>query len=116
MTITTLFVIAAVFCVGAALPLEAAQDLARIGFSTSELMVLFLSDAVLTVLVIAMLIWLLLRLIRPEYQPRMGRTFEIPDEPARQQLPGPPHSVGSVTEHTTRTLERNRYDTPRSLG
>ena len=91
-----------------------AEDLAKIGFSTHDLMVLFMADLALTLAIAGMLLWLFLRLIRMYHQPYSVRMVELlPSEPARAQIAAPPQSVGSVTENTTRTLEQRRYETPR---
>ncbi|HSF23589.1 MAG TPA: hypothetical protein VLE20_05125 [Blastocatellia bacterium] len=117
LTITALLVIGGVFAIGLGLPLASAQDLMRIGFSTSEVMLLFMADFALTIAFAGMLVWLLLRLIKQPYQTSPVRTVELPAaEPARPQIAAPPQSVGSVTENTTRTLAQKTYDTPRSLG
>ncbi|MFY9611214.1 MAG: hypothetical protein WAU45_21710 [Blastocatellia bacterium] len=117
LTITFLIVIGGVFCVGLGLPMAAAEDLVRIGFSPHDLMGLFMADFGLTLAIVAMLVWLLLRLIKQPHQTGPVRAVELPPgEPARPQIAAPPLSVGSVTENTTRTLARKTYDTPRSLG
>lgn len=117
LTITFLIVIGGVFCIGLGLPMAAAQDLMRIGFSTSEMMFLFMADFGLTVGIVAMLVWLLFRLIKQPNQTSPVRTIELQSgEPARPQIEAPPQSVGSVTENTTRTLAEKTYDTPRSLS
>ena len=115
-SVAFLIVIGVVFCVGLGLPLAAAQDMMRIGFSTSDMMVLFMAAFGLTLGIVAMLVWLLLRLIKQQHQTTLVRTVELsPDEPVRPQLEAPPQSVGSVTENTTRTLAGKSYETPRSL-
>ena len=113
LTIAFLIVIGGVFSAGLGLPMAAAQDLARIGFSTHDLMVLFMADLALTLAISGMLVWLFLRLIRMYHQPYPVRRVELlPSESARAQISAPPQSVGSVTENTTRTLEQRRYETP----
>lgn len=115
-SVAFLIVIGVVFCVGLGLPLAAAQDMMRIGFSTSDMMVLFIAAFGLTLGIVAMLVWLLLRLIKQQDQTTLVRAVELsPGEPARPQIAAPPQSVGSVTENTTRTLAGKSYETPRSL-
>jgi hypothetical protein len=116
LTITFLIVIGGVFCVGLGLPLAAAHDMKSICFSTSEMMILFMADFGLTLAIVAMLVWLFLRLIKQPHQTDPVRWVELPPgEPARPQIASPPQSIGSVTENTTRTLAQKTYDTPRSL-
>ena len=96
--------------------MAAAQDLARIGFSTSEMLLIFAADLGVTLAIVAMVVWLLLRLIRHHHQTGPVRTIDLqPGESARPQIAAPPQSVGSVTENTTRTLDQRRYETPREL-
>jgi hypothetical protein len=113
--VTFLIVIGIIFCIGLGLPMAAAQDMMRIGFSTSEMMLLFIADFGLTLALVAMLVWLLLRLIKQPHQTNPVRAVELPPgEPAWPQIAAP-QSVGSVTENTTRTLAQKTYETPRSL-
>lgn len=115
LAITFLIIIGGVFCVGLVLPMAAAQDMKNIGFSTSEMMILFMAAFGFTLAIVALLVWLFLRLIKQPHQTGPVRSIELPpDEPARPQIAGPPQSVGSVTENTTRTLAEKTYDTPRS--
>jgi uncharacterized paraquat-inducible protein A len=116
LTLSFLVVIGFVFCVGLGVPMAAAEDLARIGFSTRELLVIFAADLAVTLSIVAMVVWLFLRLIRLHHQTRPVRTIDLqPNESARPQIAAPPQSVGSVTENTTRTLDQRRYETPREL-
>ncbi|HWO02341.1 MAG TPA: hypothetical protein VNS63_24055 [Blastocatellia bacterium] len=110
LTIAFLILIGGVFCVGLGLPIATAQDLARI-FSTGDLMTLFLADLGLTLAIVAMLVWLLVRLIKVQQPVGPVRKAELPqiDSP-RMLIATPPQSVGSVTENTTRTLEQRSYD------
>jgi hypothetical protein len=98
------------------LPIAAAEDLVKIGFSTHDMMILFMADLGLTLGVVAMLVWLLLRLIKLHHPARPARIIEpAPGEFPRHQIAAPPQSIGSVTENTTRTLDQKRYETPREL-
>ncbi|HSO75554.1 MAG TPA: hypothetical protein VLU47_12030 [Blastocatellia bacterium] len=116
LAVTFLIVIGGVFCVGLGLPMAAAQDMKNTGFSTSEMMILFMAAFGLTLAIAAMLVWLFLRLIKQPYQTDPVRAIELPPgETARPQIAAPPQSVGSVTENTTRTLAQKIYETPRSL-
>jgi hypothetical protein len=115
LVITFLIVIGGVFCVGLGMPMAAAQDMKNVGFSTSEMMIIFMAAFGLTLAIVAMLVWLFLRLIKQSHQTDPVRVVELPGEPARPQIAAPPQSVGSVTENTTRTLAQKTYETPRSL-
>lgn len=116
LVITFLIVIGGVFCVGLGMPMAAAQDMKNVGFSTSEMMIVFMAAFGLTLAIVAMLVWLFLRLIKLPHQTDPVRVIELPPgEPARPQIAEPPQSVGSVTENTTRTLAQKTYETPRSL-
>lgn len=114
--VTFVIVIGSVFCIGLGLPMAAAEDMMRIGFSTSEMMFLFMADFALTLGIVAMLVGLLFRFIKQPNQPSPVRAVELaPFDPERPQIAAPPQSVGSVTENTTRTLAQKTYETPRSL-
>jgi uncharacterized paraquat-inducible protein A len=116
LTLAFLVVIGFVFSVGLGVPMANAQDLARIGFSTRELLVIFALDLGVTLAIVAMVVWLFLRLIRLHHQPGPVRTIDLsPVELARPQIAAPPQSIGSVTENTTRTLDQRRHETPRAL-
>ena len=112
LTITFLMVILGIFTVGLSLPIAAARELVVAGFSHSNLMDLFAADLGLTLLVVGMLVWLFLRLIKV-HQQTSGATSAPkppPSEYARGQIVSPPHSIGSVTENTTRSFEPRVYD------
>lgn len=115
LTLAFLVVIGFVFCVGLGVPLASAEDLAKI-FSTREMLVIFAADLGVTLAIVAMVVWVFLRLIRLHHQTGPVRTIDLqPVESARPQIAAPPQSVGSVTENTTRTLDQRRYETPREL-
>jgi uncharacterized paraquat-inducible protein A len=115
LTLAFLVVIGFVFSVGLGVPLAAAEDLAKI-FSTREMLVIFAADLGVTLAIVAMVVWVFLRLIRLHHQTGPVRTIDLqPVESARPQIAAPPQSVGSVTENTTRTLDQRRYETPREL-
>ena len=115
LTLAFLVVIGFVFCVGLGVPLASAEDLAKI-FSTREMLAIFAADLAVTLAIVAMVVWLFLRLIRLHHQTGPVRTIDLqPVESARPQIAAPPQSVGSVTENTTRTLDQRRYETPREL-
>jgi hypothetical protein len=118
LTFAFLILIGGVFCVGLGLPMAVSEDLVKIGFTVRDLMFLFMADLLLTLSVVGMLVWLLLRLIKLHHPERQPRAIELspPAEAWRPQISAPPQSVGSVTENTTRTLNKKQYDTPRSLG
>jgi len=115
LTLLFLVLIGTVFCIGLGLPMATAEDLARIGFSTRDLMILFLSDLALTLAIEGMLVWLLLRLSKLHQPARPARTIELAPGELRPQIAAPPQSIGSVTENTTRTLNQRKYETPREL-
>ena len=115
LTLAFLVVIGFVFCVGLGVPLASAEDLAKI-FSTREMLAIFGADLGVTLAIVAMVVWVFLRLIRLHHQTGPVRTIDLqPVESARPQIAAPPQSVGSVTENTTRTLDQRRYETPREL-
>src|SRR6267378_1069458 len=58
LTIAFLIVIGGIFIVGLALPMAASHDLTAAGFSTGQLMDLFLADMGVTLVVVVLLIWL----------------------------------------------------------
>jgi uncharacterized paraquat-inducible protein A len=116
LTLAFLIVIGFVFSVGLGVPMAAAEDLAKIGFSTREMLIIFAADLGVTLAIVAMVVWLLLRLIRLHHQTGPVRTIDLPPgESARLKIAALPQSVGSVTENTTRTLDQRRYETPREL-
>jgi hypothetical protein len=116
LTLAFLIVIGFVFSVGLGVPMAAAEDLAKIGFSTREMLIIFAADLGVTLAIVAMVVWLLLRLIRLHHQTGPVRTIDLPPgESTRLQIAALPQSVGSVTENTTRTLDQRRYETPREL-
>ena len=107
--------IGGVFTLGVTVPTLIAHEFSSLGFSHREVMVLCVADIGLTLLVIAMLGWLLLRLAGV-HSGGPVRVVEIaPREILQPQISAPPQSVGSVTENTTRTLDKRKYDTPASL-
>lgn len=115
LTLAFLVVIGFVFCVGLGVPLASAEDLAKI-FPTREMLFIFAADLGVTLAIVAMVVWVFLRLIRLHHQTGPVRTIDLqPAESARPQIAAPPQSVGSVTENTTRTLDQRRYETPREL-
>jgi uncharacterized paraquat-inducible protein A len=117
LTLASLIVIGFVFSIGLGVPMANAEDLVRIGFSTRQLLLIFAADLGVTLAIVAMVVWLLLRLIRLHHPTTPARTIDLPaTESARQQIAAPPQSVGSVTENTTRTLKQRRYETPRELN
>jgi hypothetical protein len=113
--ITFLIFIAGIFSLGIGLPFGNAGALIRMGFSTRDVMLIFAADFGVTVTIVGMLVWLLARLLGV-YQATEPRATAVLRKPA--QLPlieAAPQAVGSVTENTTRTLQRAGSATPRSL-
>jgi len=109
LTFAFLALIGLVFAMGLAFPLAAAHDLTLNGFSPRHLMVIFAGDLALTFLVVAMLIWLFLRLVRLNQHSGPARPDSFQNETFRPQISAP-QSIGSVTEHTTRSFQPGRYD------
>ena len=117
LTIAFLVFIGGIFTLGLGLPMAAASDLTRNGLSPRDLMFLFVADMGVTLTVVGMLIWLLLRLIGvyqgAEHLPRtatLSKAVRIP------LIGAPPEALGSVTENTTRTLRRTEEDAPHFFG
>lgn len=112
LTIAFLIVIGGVFIVGLALPMAAAHDLSAAGFSTGQLMNLFLADIGVTLVVVVMLIWLFLRLVRLHQQTSSATPIKqaLPKEFAPREIVAPPESIGSITENTTRSLQPRVHD------
>ena len=115
--ITFLLIIGFVFALGMAVPSLNAGEFHGMGFNNRDVMIMGMAVLGLTLAVIAMLVWLLLRLVGVQQTSTTQRMLESAHrEIERPQLSAPPQSVGSVTESTTRTLDQRKYDTPRSLG
>lgn len=115
--VTFLLVIAGVFTLGMIVPSLTAGEFHGMGFSNRDVMFMSMSILGLTVAVIGMLVWLLRHLVGSQQTVVAPRVLESSHrEIERPQLAAPPQSVGSVTESTTRTLDKRKYDTPRSLG
>jgi len=115
--VTFLMIIGFVFALGMAVPSLNAGEFHSLGFNNRDVMIMGLAVMGLTIAVIGMLVWLLLRLVGVQQASAPPRVFEsAPREVERPQLAAPPQSVGSVTESTTRTLDKRKYDTPSSLG
>ena len=115
LTISFLTIIGTTFIVGLALPMAASHDLVAAGFSTGQLMDLFLADMAVTLVIVVLLIWLFLRLIRLHQQ--TGGAASAPkaatSDFAPSQIAAPPQSIGSVTENTTRSFALRVSDSSR---
>jgi hypothetical protein len=121
LTAAFLVLIAGITTVGLAAP-YGADKLTRT-FSTQEIMVILFGSWIVTLLLDAMLIWLLLRLIGVSHQfagkVQRETSFpgerppEFPGERSHEGLAEPPQSIGSVTENTTRSFEFPQYQLSR---
>jgi hypothetical protein len=118
LTIAFLIVIGGIFIVGLALPMAASHDLMAAGFSTGQLMDLFLADMGVTLVVVVLLTWLFLRLIKVHQQTSGAASVpkSATSDFAAPQIVAPPQSIGSVTENTTRSFEPRVYDSLRELS
>jgi hypothetical protein len=125
LTITGMLVIALIVIVGLTIPLAASMDLIHSGFSPRDVIAIFMFSGTATILIASLLIWLLLRLIKMYQQsggPAQAKEARevgqaLPRRPAPVQIPSPPASVTSVTEHTTRNFEPlEKITLPREAG
>jgi hypothetical protein len=107
-----LIVIAGIAALGLSLPLTMARELISYGFRTKEIIVFFFGSAFFTMIITGVLSQVLLKMVesqKPDSTSLPNRRA-VTYEP--QQIPEPP-SVGSVTEHTTRSFDRRRFDDAR---
>ena len=112
LTVMFLFVIGGISLVGLAVPLAAADSLTK-DFSTRDVIALVFGSWLVTLIFDAMLVWLLLRLIGISHQ-FAGTTPEkrpLPEQRVAVQIETPPEPLVSVTENTTRSFDRRRFDT-----
>ena len=109
LTAMFLFLIAGITTVGLAAP-YAADKLTRT-FSTHDIMIILFGSWIVTLLLDAMLIWLLLRLIgiSPQFAAKTHRERSFPEERIQEGIIEPPQSIGSVTENTTRSFDFPPY-------
>lgn len=104
-----LLVMGGIAALGLSTPLLMARDLVNSGFMPKQVLLLFFLSSVAAVAIIALLLPVLMRLIS------MVQNTESPSsrpehsiDPPR--ISGPPHSVASVTEGTTRSFEPRRFE------
>jgi uncharacterized paraquat-inducible protein A len=118
LTIAFLIIIGGIFLVGLALPMAASHDLMAAGFSTGQLMSLFLADMGVTLVLVVLMIWLFLRLIKVHQQTSGAASVPkaVTSDFAPPQIVAPPQSIGSVTENTTRSFEPRVYDSLKELS
>jgi hypothetical protein len=109
--LTTIFllILGAVTTFGLLAPLKEVSFLRSI-FNPSETLVILFGGWTVTLLIDGMLIWLLLRLIGVSQQFTGTRERSMPEERVPEQIAGPPQSIGSVTENTTRSFKHARYE------
>jgi uncharacterized paraquat-inducible protein A len=105
-----LIVIAGIAALGLSLPLTMARELISIGFRTKEIIIFFFGSGAFTVIITRLLTRVLLKMI--ESQKHTGARLSH-GAPYEQHQIGPPSSFGSVTENTTRSFERHRFDDAR---
>ncbi len=108
LTIAFLLLIGLVTLSGLGLPIIALTELGKRGFPPDMLKDIAAGGLAVTVAIDAMLIWLFLHLIKlqkpPKQKPVKQKKFVTSDQ-IQQQIPAPPVSISSVTEHTTRNFE-----------
>jgi len=97
--------IGAVFLTGLLVPLVITKELH--GFSQADMMTLFVIEFGVTLAVVAMLVWFLVRLIGVSKQSdSRARAVEVRrSEQAPPQIAAPREPMMSVTENTTRSFE-----------
>jgi hypothetical protein len=111
LALTTLFllILGTVTMIGLLAPLKEVSFLRSI-FNPSETLVILFGGWTVTLLIDGMLIWLLLRLIGVAQQFMGKRERSMPEERVPEQIAGPPKSIGSVTENTTRSFKHAPYE------
>lgn len=107
-----LAVIAFITVVGFTMPMVILSELSGKGFDHNSLMVLSVFFLAATILIDGFLIYLLTRLLGFSKQAKQEAKLIITTQPKYttseqqyQQLPEPPLSMPSITEHTTRNFE-----------
>lgn len=111
-----LLVIGGIAALGLSAPLFMARDLVNAGFMPKQVMVLFFCSTVAAVAIIALLLPVLMRLITMSQQigSASGRSEHAVRSYDSPQILPPPHSIGSVTENTTRSFEPRRFEDAQS--
>jgi len=111
-----LLVIAGIAVLGLSAPLLMARDLVNSGFLPKHVMLLFFCSSVVTVAIIALLLPVLMRLITMSQQSgsASGRGEHAIQSYEAPRIVSPPHSIGSVTENTTRSFDVRRFEETRS--
>lgn len=107
-----LMVIAGIAALGLSLPLTMARELISLGFRTNEIIVFFFGSGAFTVIITRLLTRVLLKMVESQRHagPSLSHGRGVPYE---QQQIGQPSSFGSVTENTTRSFDRHRFDDAR---
>lgn len=107
-----LMVIAGIVALGFSLPLTMARELISIGFRTREIIIFFFGSGAFTVIITRLLTRVLLKMV--ESQKHTGASLSHGRAaPYEQQQISQPSSIGSVTENTTRSFDRHRFDDAR---
>jgi hypothetical protein len=110
--IAVLIFIGGVFMAGLTMPFLITKELSNRGFSQGDMMTMFIIEFGVTLAVVAMLVWLLFRLIgtNPKTD-RPARAVELRrNELTPPQIAAPQEPLVSVTENTTRSFEPRVYD------
>ena len=110
-----LLVFAGIAALGLTLPLIMARDLINTGFRTKEVMFFFFGSAICTVMIIRILSHVLLRVVESQKFDRVNIEQPRPVTYEPHQIIQP-SSIGSVTEHTTRSFDQRRLDEARFEG
>ena len=110
--IAVLIFIGGVFTAGLTMPFLITKELSNRGFSQGDMMTLFVIEFGVTLAVVAMLVWLLFRLIGSNPRTdRAARAVELRrNELTPSQIAAPQEPLVSVTENTTRSFEPRVYD------
>jgi len=111
LTALFLLVIGGIAALGLGLPLEEARHLVSLGFTPKHVMILFVCSAGVSIVISGLLSQVLLRLIETSQTGGGARAVsERQTAPIEaQQISAQPSSIGSVTEHTTRSFEPHRF-------
>jgi hypothetical protein len=113
LTAFVLLIMGGTTALGLTAPLLMARDLVNSGFMPKHVMMIFFCSSIVTVAVIALLTPVLMRLIgmsppsatvKPVRQEKTAQSFDKPHSLS------PPYPAVSVTENTTRSIDRQRVE------